>query len=376
VHLCLVYLMPVRPEMAEFCTHVPIRLAQLLKGIASVHVAYQGEVATGMLDMAGVRHHPDDCPPSAGYVRRAVSLARHLRRVGAENRIDIFMNVWAHYALFPIFYASRRLGSKTVGRIAGVPIRGRQADSLLRKLRHLGGRLVEALSLRGADHVVALSEELRRLSIERGGPADRISVHSQGVDTESFHPPDEVRQSDGHVRLLSVGRLQEGKGQADVIRALAAARAAGLDATLTVVGSGPLEELLRWECDRLDIAGSVCFAGEKPHSEIPDVYREADIYVTASEGEGLPNAVLEAQASGVAVVATAIPGHTDLLADGRGLLVPVGDVNGLTEAILALSSDEDLQMRLTAASLEFVEWKHSFSAIRARARKLFETLLS
>ena len=76
-----------------------------------------------------------------------------------------------------------------------------------------------------------------------------------------------------------------------------------------------------------------------------------DVFVSASEAEGLPNSVLEAAAAGVAIVATAAGGTVEIVEDGRtGVLVPVGDDEALRAGLLRLATDPDLRGRLGSAA--------------------------
>jgi glycosyltransferase involved in cell wall biosynthesis len=124
-------------------------------------------------------------------------------------------------------------------------------------------------------------------------------------------------------------------------------------AHLLIVGDGPEREALHTLAQTLEIGGRIVFAGA-----IPDAARAlpvVDLYVTASSREGLPLAVLEAMACGRAVLATAAPGHVDVVEpEVTGRLVPVDDAGALAEAAAGLLRDPALRDRMGRAGQERV----------------------
>jgi glycosyltransferase involved in cell wall biosynthesis len=151
----------------------------------------------------------------------------------------------------------------------------------------------------------------------------------------------------------TVGNFTAKKDQGTLIRAVAELPAAGLggggDTVLVLVGLGPLEQDLRDLAGRLGIADRVLFTGSRD-----DVYAllpAFDTFALSSRFEGLPIALLEAMASGVAPVATRVGGIPEVITDGRdGLLVDAGDTAGLTAALARLLGDDDLRSRVGGAA--------------------------
>jgi D-inositol-3-phosphate glycosyltransferase len=189
------------------------------------------------------------------------------------------------------------------------------------------------------------SDELAELAA-MGVPPERAAVVPCGVDADHFHPGESTRRRTERHRLLAVGRLVPRKGFDLAVRALAA-----LPHTELLVAGGPdaaglaadpearrLTRLAR-ECgvaDRFTLLGAV------PHERMPDLIRSADLMLATPVYEPFGIVPLEAMACGVPVVATAVGGHLDTVADGvTGRLVPPGDAAALTAAVAALLADSD-----------------------------------
>ena len=109
------------------------------------------------------------------------------------------------------------------------------------------------------------------------------------------------------------------------------------------------------------------------NAELPIVRDPAiDLYVTASAKEGLPLALLEAMGAGLAVVATDVPGHRDVVRDGEtGLLVPAGDVKALAAAIATLIDDPDRRRRMGQAGRERVRKEFGIRPMVERTAEIY-----
>ena len=122
------------------------------------------------------------------------------------------------------------------------------------------------------------------------------------------------------------------------------------EARLRIVGAGPLGAQLTALATSLGIAASVEFI--EPTDQIEALYREAAVFVLSSRYEGMPLALLEAQALGVPAVAFDCPtGPREILSEATGVLVPSGDVPALAQAMLRLLRDPALRARMGAAGI-------------------------
>jgi starch synthase (maltosyl-transferring) len=235
-----------------------------------------------------------------------------------------------------------------VARLATLRPRGATRPKLVVSLRIVEpGRpwrlALERLAAGLADRVVCVAEAVRRAAGAQGDP--RFLVIPNGVPI----PAEPAPLAPG-ARWISVGRLDEQKGHDVLIEAW---RRLGARAPrLAIVGRGPREADLRARAAGLPI--ELC--GERP--EIEALLRSAGGFVLASRDEGLSNALLEAMAAGLPIVATRAGGTPEAVDDRSGILVPPDDPDALAAAVAALAADPERARTLATTT-------------RARAAALF-----
>jgi len=185
-------------------------------------------------------------------------------------------------------------------------------------------------------------------------PPDRLRLIYNGVAPAPLDAavPTGVREELGAapdaVVALVAARLAPEKGHALVIDAVAELAAAHPRLRVWMAGEGPEAERLRAAVQSRGVGGRVRLLGFRP--DVPRLMRAADLFCHPSRREGAPNAVLEAMAAGLPVVAVAASGTSELVTDGEtGLLSPVGDDTAFRRNLAALASDPDLRRRLGAA---------------------------
>jgi glycosyltransferase involved in cell wall biosynthesis len=245
---------------------------------------------------------------------------------------------------------------------------------LARETDDLGGvgRRFRALALGAvygaARRHVAVSAEGHRLLPGRAGlDAARVVQISNGVDLHRFAAPPEVdrgrlRQdllgrSGAGVLCCTVARLSAQKGLDVLVAAAARLRDADPDAVprFVVVGDGELRSALERSIAERGLERVVRLAGPRPPREVVDWLAASDVFVLPSHYEGMSFAVMEAMASGLAVVVTRVSGTAELVPDDEhGRVVPPGDAAALAAAIDELARDPDLRRRLGARAAEHV----------------------
>ncbi len=208
-------------------------------------------------------------------------------------------------------------------------------------------------------HVICITDFTRRYLIDTYGiPEDRVSLIYQGTELSIFSP-DPARAAEAKRRypvpvdsgpiLGNVGSFEHRKGQVILLEALSKALPELPDVHLLLVGDGPDEEMLREQVTHFGLDGHVSFF---PFTREPaHVFEVIDALVLSSTyKEGLPNVILEALAMGVPAISTRIAGTPEVVHEGEtGLLVPIGDIDALTTAIVELGSDPVARERMGEA---------------------------
>jgi glycosyltransferase involved in cell wall biosynthesis len=232
-------------------------------------------------------------------------------------------------------------------------------------------------------HAVANCHAIARELADEGVPENRISVIHNGIDIDAWRDkmaaPASAKSSFGiphdTFTITCIGNLwPERKGHADLLAAMKIANL-GRPWILLLVGrdqSGYSSELKRTAAD-MGIAHRVRFLG--PRDDIHLVLSAADLHVSASHTEGLPNNVLEAMASGVAVLATDVGGTADLVQDEvTGKLVPPRHPPALGAAIRFLATEDDYRALLALGGLERARSHFSIQAFLQAHASLYRNL--
>ncbi|ATY12113.1 glycosyltransferase family 1 protein [Amycolatopsis sp. AA4] len=226
---------------------------------------------------------------------------------------------------------------------------------------------VFARVLRAAAGVLVLTEAQREFvhTAYRVDPA-RIFTVPNGVSAEFFLPPRPRREP--VLRLLFVGRLSPQKNLARLLHALVRVRQ---PVVLDVVGDGEQRTRLAETVQRQGIAG-VRFHGRLHGASLLHRYEQADLFVLPSDREGMSLAALEAMAAALPVLATDVPGNTELLR-GIGALVPA-DSAALAAAIDEFATDEDFRRRTAAASARAAR-EFTWAAVAAQVEDVYAEVL-
>jgi len=216
-------------------------------------------------------------------------------------------------------------------------------------------------------------------------PKQKIRQIYNGVDQALFYPPDSGRQtlpcdafSEGEKFVIgTVGRIQEVKDQLTLVRAVAAlvSEDEGLRGRvcLAIIGDGPMMPELAALVESMDIQDITWLAGAR--NDIPELMRAMDLFVLPSKAEGISNTILEAMASGLPVVATAVGGNTELVVqDETGDLVPPSDPIAMATVLKRFISEADRGQCFGRAGRRRVEEEFSLEAMVAGYLGVYDEL--
>ncbi len=209
---------------------------------------------------------------------------------------------------------------------------------------------------------VACSEGLRQRALQFM-PEAAIDVIPNGVDLTLFKPAP-LTTDKRPLRLLTVGRLSETKRVHLLIEAVAALHRQGCPVHLTVVGGGALHDSLQQQAHGLGLGKHIALQGRCEREAMSDLYRDHDLYVSATLQEGMSNAMLEAMASGLPIVTTPCEGLDELIGDNGRVVEPAA----LCETLAALADDRPLRQHMALAArarAETFTWRAAAEAYRA-----------
>lgn len=223
--------------------------------------------------------------------------------------------------------------------------------------------------------------------VDRLGLRTRVTAVQNAVDLERFVPGDRAaaRQelglgAPGRFVALTLANLAPHKGQTIAIRAIHALARRGVDAELWLAGedrsgTGTYEQELRRLADELQVTERVRFLGFR--SDIARLLHASDVFLLPSAREGLPLSVLEAQASAIPVVTSAIPGMLEIIQDGvNGFAVAGDDPAVYAERLQTLHRDAGVRSAMTDAAIRRVRQEHAWHVFEDRMFGVYEEVAS
>jgi glycosyltransferase involved in cell wall biosynthesis len=172
-----------------------------------------------------------------------------------------------------------------------------------------------------------------------------------------------------------VARLQARKGHLQLLNALVSLRCDVPNAMLIIAGDGPMREAIQSAVRTLGLDACVILLGER--RDIPQVLAALDVFCLPSDDEGMPLAMLEAMATGLPVVATAVGAIPSAVYDGEsGLLIPRGDSAALAQALLTIASNPAVAAAMGRAARKRVEAQFHLPVVLANYEELYGAALS
>ncbi len=292
---------------------------------------------------------------------------------GYRNRADILYVSMLKHAAWAALQARRRNGLPVVLRAEGA---GDTGDVAWQR-RALFGQGIAA-TCRQADAIIAVSRAVRDELMRFGYPRDRVHLIPNAVDCDRFRPATDVERLAARNRLgirgpvvLYLGRIAPEKGVDLLAAAWQHVHVWCPQAVLLVAGS-PSDDALT---ELLEPLPGVRLLG--PSSDVRTLLHAADVFVLPSRFEGTSMALLEAMASGLAVVVTDIPGNREVIGENTdtALVVPADSATSLAHAIRQLIEDASLRSRLGQRARARVVGSFSLEQSVRRHLELFRTLI-
>ncbi len=316
-------------------------------------------------------------------------LAPEFERAGVTVRsFGIDRSLWSAAALASIRRVAAELRSRhvpivhgylfegnalaaVVGRLARTPVVLTSKRSLDRYAR-FDQRLAAIASNLLSDRVVVNAKSIGRLIREHEFcPTNKIVRIPNGVPLATGLPATRPEV----LRIGMVGRLGWKKGYPHALEAVALLRTRYPNLEVEIVGDGADRAELEALATRLALSDTVRFLGRR--EDVPDLLPRWSIYALSSVIEGMPNALLEAMAAGLAVVSTTAGGCGEVVTDGEtGLLVPPADPKALADALDRLLSDAPLRERLGRSARTRVLQEFSLDAMMAAMDRLYVAALA
>lgn len=315
------------------------------------------------------RSRPDASPTFLDFVklprsafRFVLAFVRYVRWL-RSSRPHVVMSFLFHAYVISAFAAR-------TARVA-VIVAGRRSLGTFKQDRGVL-QLLERLANQLTDAVVANSEAvgLDVMGKEKLPPAKLHIIHN-GLPTSAFEGHQDGQLSEHrNPRVICVANLRSYKGHRYLLQAIARLGDTGQHTSLVLIGDGPLEGELRDTVRRQKL--DVTFVGST--SNVHSFLQSADIFVLPSLEEGFSNALLEAMAVGLPIVATDVGGNAEALKE-TGLLVPARDSIALAEAIASLIEDPSKGARLGQSARERALSEFHAGAMVSHYIDLFHVLL-
>ncbi|TWT34945.1 putative teichuronic acid biosynthesis glycosyltransferase TuaC [Blastopirellula retiformator] len=233
-------------------------------------------------------------------------------------------------------------------------------------------RWLQSYYARQADLTLVVSRKLKEFA--RDVLQVRSLVTPNGIDLAEFDEQTAqdvgLKQVDGRKRMIAVGRLDPQKGFDWLLDTLRDALLSSDDWELQIVGAGPQESALKDQARKLHLIDRVQFLGRR--ADVPQLLTDADLFLLSSRWEGMPNALIEAMAARLPVVATDVEGVAQLLGPlQQTQLSAAGDAEGFAERVAALAADPELRVELGEANRARIESHFTLDKMVNRHAKIY-----
>ncbi|MCX6690645.1 MAG: glycosyltransferase, partial [Methanoregula sp.] len=228
------------------------------------------------------------------------------------------------------------------------------------------------------DLIYAVSQDIRNHIIQDIEiPADKIHYLPFGIDTDLFTPePEKITADNKTIEIFSNRGFFPVYDSETLVTGFALAYRKDQRLRLTLKGEGPDEQKVRDLVTSLGISDVVSFGQKTQYNEVPQDYRNADIFVTTSRSDGTPVSILEAMASALPCIATNVGGIPEWIENQKtGLLISPDSPEQLAEKILLLAHNPQLGSALGNAAREKIKKDGQWNNLMAQAEKDYQALI-
>lgn len=304
--------------------------------------------------------------------------------------VRIFLHIHRHkYAIVHTHSSKAGMLGRLAARLAGVPgiIHTPHVFSFQMRVAHWRqawySRL-ERLAAGMTDIFVCVSRQEQKVAIAQGlAPEDKFVLIENGIDDSDHADAAEIEHQRSILRaehsiapdapvVAMTGRFARQKGHRFLIEAVARIRGEFPSLKLVLAGGGKETHTIQSQIHHLGLEDATTMLGECENSTV--IHRMADIVVLPSLWEGLPYVLIEAMAAGKAIVASGVGGVTDAVVDGEnGIIVPPGDVDALSEALVRLLQDRELSNRLGKNARATAVEKYGIEKMINRLEEIYES---
>jgi glycosyltransferase involved in cell wall biosynthesis len=288
-------------------------------------------------------------------------LQRYLRKldVAVAHAFDFYANL----TLIP------------AAKLAGTP-------AVIGSHRQLGDLLTRAqfraqmAAFRICDRVVCNSRAAAERLLQAGLPAGKVVVIGNALPPEAFaEVAPALERVAGILRIGMIARMNaDYKNHRGFLRAAKMLSEKFSHLEFVLAGDGPLRGGLEKEAAELGLREGVKFLGDR--RDISAVLASLDISVVPSASESLSNVMLESMAAGIAVVATAVGGNSEIGGDARAILVPTGDVQSLAAGLACVVQDATLRSAMAREGRDYVRSRFSVERVCRKYEELYADVLS
>lgn len=241
------------------------------------------------------------------------------------------------------------------------------------KVAMLEGKLIRSFFLIPLTTIVALFADViiitNKVLISNlpRSSLNKIKIIPNGVDTDAFKPKPK-KNKNGKLSLLFIGRMEKEKNLESLFKAVAANK----NVYLTVIGQGSREKALKELAKSLKL--KVRFIPKVDYGKLPKYYQDSDVFVLPSFSEGHSKVLLEAQASGLACIASDIPANGQIITDGVNGLLCKTSAEGIKKAIERISNDSTFMAKIQKSARNTAVKKFDVTRLIQEEIKLLNSL--